>query len=207
MNYEIREVRREECAPFIMGIHYAKRWPSVSYAFGLYRNGELSGVITYGTPPSAPLRRGVAGDAYSKDILELNRLCLRDNLPNEASRLVGGSLKMLPRPKIVVSFADISQNHEGVVYQATNFLYCGLSAKRTDWKVRGKEHLHGQTVADEFRGVNNQAQAMRKKYGDDFYLAPRPRKHRYIFLCGGKKWRKKAIKQLKYKVMPYPKAL
>lgn len=202
--YEVKPISRPECEPFIIGIHYAKRWPSISYAFGLFREGVIVGVVTFGTPPSAPLRRGVAGDEYKSKILELNRLCLRDNLKNEASRLVGASLKMLPEC-IVVSFADTEQDHKGYVYQACNFIYCGLSAKRTDWKVKGKEHLHGQTVADEFRGVKNRAAAMREKYGDDFYLSPRPRKHRYIYIVGRKSFKKKAILSIKYKTEPYPK--
>ena len=183
----------------------AGRWPSISFAFGLFRNGVLCGVVTYGTPPSSTLRRGIAGDEYIADVLELNRLCLRDNLKNEASLLVGRSLKLLPKNKIVVSFADISQGHKGYVYQATNFIYCGLSAKRTDWKVRGLEHLHGISIADEFRGVKNRAAAMREKYGDDFYLAPRPRKHRYIFITGSKSYRKKAFASIKYAQQDYPK--
>lgn len=110
----------------------------------------MVGCVTYGTPPSAPLKRGVAGDKYKANVIELNRLCLLDNLSGEASRLVGGSLKLLSGNFIVVSFADTSQGHNGIVYQACNFTYHGLSAKRTDWKVKGKEHLHGQTIADEF---------------------------------------------------------
>ena len=200
----IRQIAREDCAPFILEIHYAKRWPSISYAFGLFDGDELIGVVTYGTPPSAPLKRGIAGDQYKHQILELNRLCLKYNRKNEASMLVGASLKMLPEC-IVVSFADISQGHKGYVYQACNFLYCGLSAKRTDWKVKGKEHLHGQTIADEFRGVKNRAQAMRDKYGDDFYLEPRPRKHRYIYLVGNKRFKRLAKQAIKYKIEPYPK--
>lgn len=118
--------------------------------------------------------------------------------------MVGSSLRYLGNA-IVVSFADTSQDHIGYVYQATNFLYCGLSAKRTDWKVRGMEHKHGQTIADEFRGVKNRAQAMRDKYGDDFYLAPRPRKHRYVYLCGSKTFKRLTRAALRYKVEPYPK--
>jgi hypothetical protein len=204
--YEVRLINRRQCAEYILEIHYAKRWPSISYAFGLYFNNILCGVATYGTPPSAPLKVGIAGNEHKGDILELNRLCLKNNVKNEASLLVGRSLKMLPSNKIVVSFADIAQGHLGYVYQATNFIYCGLSAKRTDWKVKGKEHLHGQTIADEFRGVKNRAAAMREKYGDDFYLAPRSRKHRYIFIVGSKTYKKKIRKALKYKVMDYPKA-
>jgi len=161
-----------DCAPFILGIHYARRWPSISHAFGLYRDEELVGVVTYGTPPSAPLRNGIAGAELAGCVLELNRLCLRDNLKNEASRLVGASLRKLPKRSIVISFADTEQDHKGIVYQACSFTYHGLSAKRTDWKIKGKEHLHGQTVADEFRGQENRAALMRAKYGEDFYLAP-----------------------------------
>lgn len=202
---KVAEITRDDCEPFILGIHYAHRWPSISYAFGLFDKKELIGVVTYGTPPSAPLRRGIAGDNYSNCVLELNRLCLKYNRKNEASFLVGNSLKKLPDNKIIISFADCSQDHKGIVYQATNFIYCGLSAKRTDWKVKGKEHLHGQTIADEFRGVKNRAEAMREKYGDNFYLEPRPRKHRYVTLTGNKRFKKAALKALKYKQEDYPK--
>ena len=112
---------------------------------------------------------------------------LLNNYRNDASYLVGHSLRMLPRPRVIVSFADTSQNHTGTVYRASNFTYCGLSAKRTDWKVRGLEHLHGQTIADEFRGVPNRSAAMREKYGSDFYLEPRSRKHRYVYFIGSHK--------------------
>lgn len=198
-------IGRTQCEPFIIGIHYAKRWPSISYAYGLFDGNELIGVVTYGTPPSATLKRGVAGDEHKNDVLELNRLCLKYNRKNEASKLVSASLKLLPKDKIIVSFADTEQDHKGIVYQACNFTYHGLSAKRTDWKVKGREHLHGQTIADEFRGVKNRAQAMRDKYGDDFYLKPRPRKHRYIYIVGSKKFRKKVARVIKYKQEDYPK--
>jgi hypothetical protein len=202
---EVKQISRAQCEPFIIGIHYAHRWPSVSYAYGLFDDSELVGVVTYGTPPSAPLRRGIAGDEYISSVIELNRLCLKYNRKNEASYLVGNSIKLLPKSKIIVSFADTSQGHYGYVYQACNFLYCGLSAKRTDWKVKGMEHKHGQTIADEFRGVANRAQAMRDKYGDRFYLQDRPRKHRYIYIHGSKSFKRLAKSAIKYKIEQYPK--
>ena len=204
-NYKIKKIERSLCSDYILNIHYAKRWPSISYAYGLFYCDELCGIVTYGTPPSAPLKKGIAGDEFKSDILELNRLCLKHNRKNEASILVAASLKMLPKNKIIISFADTSQGHKGYVYQACNFYYCGLSAKRTDWKVKGKEHLHGQTIADEFRGVENRAEAMRKKYGDDFYLSPRPRKHRYIFILGSRSFKRRVKKALKYNIQGYPK--
>ena len=201
----VKPVTRQDCLPFLLNIHYAKRVPSVSWAFGLFMGDHLEGVVTYGTPSSAPLRRGICGDEHKSNVIELNRLVLLSNQRNHASVLVGRSLRLLEGNKVVVSFADKAQDHVGYVYQATNFLYCGLSAKRTDWKVRGMEHLHGQTIADEFRGHPNRAQAMREKYGDDFYLAPRSRKHRYVTFIGTRRFKKDAEQSLKYPQLPYPK--
>lgn len=203
--YSVKQIERKDCNDYILKIHYAKRWPSISYAYGLFLNENLVGVVTYGTPPSSTLKKGIAGIEYSPDILELNRLVLLNNIKNEASFLISQSLKLLPKNKIIVSFADTEQNHAGYVYQACNFIYCGLSAKRTDWKVKGLEHLHGITIADQFRGVENRSKLMREKYGDDFYLKDRPRKHRYIYIIGDRKYKKAALDSLKYAIEPYPK--
>lgn len=202
---KVKKISRNECKELILNVHYAKRWPSISYAFGLFDNGELIGVVTFGTPASSPLRSGIAGKEYSGLIIELNRLCLKMNRKNEASYLVSNAIKMLPKPKIIISFADTDVNHKGYVYQACNFTYHGLSAKRTDWKVKGMEHKHGQTIADEFRGHKKRANLMREKYGDDFYLSPRPRKHRYIYIHSCKTFRKTLFKSIRYQQEEYPK--
>lgn len=190
---------------YILNIHYAKRIPSISYAFGLFDNDEMIGIVTYGTPPSAPMKKGLLGIEHSDKGIELNRLCLKYNRKNEASFLVAKSLKMIEGQKAIVSFADTAQGHLGTVYQAANFIYCGLSAKRTDWHVKGKEHLHGFTIADEFRGVENRAKAIREKYGADFSLKERSRKHRYVYFIGTKKQKKQMLNDLKYPIMQYPK--
>jgi hypothetical protein len=201
--YLVKSITRNDCKEFILNIHYAKRWPSISYAFGLFSCEELIGIVTYGTPPSSGLRQGLAGKENSHLVLELNRLVLKYNYKNEASFLVAKSLKLLPKGLFIVSFADTEQNHKGTVYQASNFGYYGLSAKRTDWKVKGKEHLHGISIADEFRGCENRSKLMREKYGDDFYLLPRPRKHRYIYVTGNGKDKKRLEPLIRYKKENY----
>lgn len=205
--YSVEAVGRREISDLILNVHYAGRWPSVSFAYGLYRGSDLVGAVTFGTPPSAPLRSGIAGPQYASNILELNRLVLSDNRMNEASYLISRAISGIGGDRIIISFADTSAGHNGGVYRASNFLYCGLSAKRTDWKVRGKEHLHGQTIADEFRGSKNRAALMREKYGDDFYLSDRPRKHRYIYISGSRPFRREAMSALKYLPMKYEAAL
>jgi len=193
-----------EVEPWLLQKHYAKRMCPISYAFGLYKDENLIGIVTYGIPASSSLRMGICGSDYIENVLELNRLCC-ENQSNMASMLVGRSLQMLPKPSIIVSYADTEQGHVGYVYQATNFIYTGLSAKRTDWKIKGMEHLHGATIADMSRGHENRADWMREKFGNDFYLKDRSRKHRYIFLLGNKYKKQAMLKALNYKIEPYPK--
>ncbi len=131
-------------------------------------------------------------------VIELNRLVLKYNRKNEASYLVGQSLKLLPKPKIVVSYADTAQNHTGIVYQATNFIYTGLSAKRTDWRMVNS-NLHSYTICQKWDSKH------RNNNPDIFYKIDRPRKHRYIYYLGNKKNKKQFLKKLKYPIMEYPK--
>jgi len=196
--YSVNKIEYNDTKPFILDIHYAHRMPSISFSFGLFYKEELVGVITYGKPASSALQKGIAGEKNSRLVYELNRLVLKNNKKNEASFLISQSFKLLPKPLILVSYADTEQGHIGTVYKATNWINTGLSAKRTDWKIKGLEHLHGQTIADKSRGVKNRAKYMRDLYGDNFYLKERSRKHRFIMILGNKKEKKVLLKQLKY---------
>ena len=199
MNYKVELLENKKLAdPFILEIHYAKRKPSISYLFGMYDNKELIGVISYGSPPNPNLCYGIAGVKNKSKVIELNRLVLKYNRKNEASYLVGQSLKLLPKPKLVVSYADTSQNHLGVVYQATNFIYTGLSAKRKEWKIIGSDK-HSKTVTELYDLQT------RKNNPDKFALVDRPRKHRYLYILANKTDKKQLLEELNYPIMKYPK--
>ena len=119
---KVLPIQNYETKTWLLNRHYAKRIPSISYAFGLYDDNNLVGVCTYGSPPSASLCTGVCGEEYKDRVLELNRLILDSPKPNSASYLVSQSLKLLPKPSIVVSYADTGPCHVAHIYQATNFL-------------------------------------------------------------------------------------
>jgi hypothetical protein len=197
---QVIQIQPKETYQWLLEKHYAKRIPQIMHAFGLYVDGVLKGVVTYGIPASPTLCMGICGKEYSDKVLELNRLCLMENNKNESSFLVSNSIKLLPKPTIVVSYADTSQGHVGYVYQATNFLYTGLSANRVDWTIKGMEHKHSKTISD---GMT--LESIKEKYGDDFYYTERSRKHRYILFHGSKTDKKIMRKLLKYNIEPYPK--
>jgi hypothetical protein len=200
-DWKVRPIENAIAQDVVVKNHYLHRKAPCSNAFGLFDEFEkLRGVVLYGTPSSAPLRSGIAGKENANNVVELTRLWIDDKSPkNSESFLIGNSLKFCGK-EIIVSFADTQQNHLGIVYQATNWIYTGLSAKRTDWVVEGIDK-HGHTWADKYT-----AEEMRKEFGERFKLVPRSRKHRYVFLNAKGKRRKELLASLKYKIEPYPKA-
>lgn len=153
----------------------------------------------YGTPSAAALRAGIAGEDEALNVIELTRLWVDDDAPrNGESFLIGRSIKQCGK-EIVVSFADTAENHLGIIYQATNWLYTGLSAKRTDWVIEG-EDKHNLSLTDRYSAAE-----VREKYGDKFRLQERSRKHRYIFINAKGHRRKELLEKLRYDVVPYPK--
>jgi len=199
-SFTVKPIKRFETHDWFNNKHYAKRVPSISYCYGLYNvNNVLQGVISFGSPASKPLVVGAFKGNYQENFLELNRLCVEDNLEkNSLSFFVSQSLKLLPKPKVIVSYADTSQNHHGYIYQATNWIYTGLSDKRTEWRMRGN-NKHSKTICEQY------SLEERQKDKDKFYIVDRPRKHRYFYLLGNRKEIKSMRDSLAYKVCNYPK--
>ena len=181
----VTSIKPEQNYTWLLNRHYARRLCTISYAFGIFDNTALIGVITYGMPASNSLCEGVCGKENKKLVIELNRLIIDSNKKNVASMLVSRSLKMLPKPLVVVSYADTGQGHVGYIYQATNFLFTGTTKERTDMgSASGGHSRHGKASNER---VN------------------RSTKHRYIYICGNKKQKKQLVKSLKYLIEDYPK--
>ena len=198
MGLKVLPIKSKETYNWLLEKHYAKRIPNITDAFGLFFNSTLIGVVTYGNPPSHSLCIGVCGEEHKDKVIELNRLCLQDNHRNQSSYLISQSLKLLEKPKIVVSYADTSKGHVGYVYQATNFIYTGMSAKRTEWRIRGS-NLHSKTITEQ------STLEERQNNPDKYEVVERPQKHRYIYIIGNKKDKKLLTKCINYRAMPYPK--
>lgn len=165
--------------------HYAHRAVSVRWAFGAYFNNILLGVISFGKPASQNVCSGVCGKTNSSRVYELNRLWMSDKCPkNSESRFIGWALRQLRKIKpslILVSYADTEQGHIGSVYKATNWIYTGLSDKRScgDISMPGLHSRHGKKLEGAIR-------------------IERSRKHRYIYFCD-----KNDQKLLKWKIEQY----
>jgi hypothetical protein len=212
--YSVTPITFDECKEWLLYKHYAKRIPSISYSFGLLDDSNnLQGIVSYGRPMAAPLIRTCFGGDYQDCFLELNRLVINDNSEkNTLSFLVSKSLMLLPKPMVVISYADTSQNHHGYIYQATNWYYSGLSQKFKDYMVKGFEHLHPSSILEmigrreDLDKEVNRVEELKKKFGEEnVYMVERSQKHRYFFFLGDKKTVLEMKRKIKYPKMPYPK--
>ena len=186
-NYSVQQVEYKDTKHLILNVHYAKRMPSISFAYGLFEEKMFVGLVSYGSPASPSLCKGILGEDYRDQVLELNRLVLVNNKRNEASYLVSQSLKLLPKPRCIVSYADTHQGHAGCIYQASNFLFTGTTKARTD--MAGKNGKHS-----------------RHHLGDRTNRVYRSAKHRYVTFIGDKKQKKEYLKLLNYPIIKeYPK--
>ena len=200
--YKVKSILKNETYEWFLKKHYAKRIPNIMYCFGLYNmHKTLQGVISFGSPPSNSLVIGAFNGKYTDIFLELNRLCINDNLEkNVLSFFVSQALKLIEKPKVVVSYADTSQGHNGYIYQATNWIYTGLTEKRTEWRMYNS-NKHSKTICEQYTLDE------RKNDTEKFYTTDRPRKHRYFYLLADKKEKKEMNKNLAYDIHKYPKGV
>jgi len=184
-----KEINYKEAVNFLLPLHYSGRKPSITYSFGYFENDELKAVCTFGKPASNSLCIGVCGIEYSSKVFELNRLCTNGEIKIQLSKFVSWCLNELKtKDLIIVSYADTQMNHNGYIYQATNWIYTGKTLSRTDKYVEGGKHS---------RHYDNNNQNGLRKF--------RSSKHRYIYFCTNKLKKKKYISELKYKIEKYPK--
>lgn len=204
-DYVVKRIKSEVATKVIVKYHYLHRKVGIMYAFGLIRkkDNKLCGVVTYSCPASLPLCKGICGIDEKDNVLELSRLVINDNVgKNGESYLVSQSLKIMKKHNverdIIVSFADSGVGHTGYIYQATNFMYCGLSAKHKDYRYKDGKNVHGRHFYD-----NSTAEELRNN--DNLEYVHRSRKYRYIYFNCDKRRKKELMKKLKYEIKEYPK--
>lgn len=170
-----------EARHFIIEHHYSKGCHNgASPCFGLWSMSSiLLGVLMFATPCSENVRRSVFGVTRKDAVLELHRLVILDCTPsNTESAFVSCCLRELRKLRkeiqAVVSFADPSAGHRGVIYQACNFWYYGRTSAATFWKDQTGRLRHPRQNG---RNVSKEETVRR-----GWIAERRAGKHRYVFL-------------------------
>ena len=173
--------------------HYSKSVPAVQWAYNVYNAlDEWCGVIVFGGGANNNLAKNFGKN--SGEVLELERVALNGK-QEFTSQAVAMALKQLhkddPLCKIVVSYSDHRQRHLGTIYQATNWIYLGLTiTSDTQYFYNGK-WTHERSI----NALPNRAQLKKT-----LPKRENSNKFKYVF-CFDKKERKQYLELAK----PYPK--
>ncbi len=211
--YDVTRIEAKKTKEWLLNKHYAKRSCNVMKSFGLIDNFEIKGVCTFGMPPTPFMDKLFGKSNY----MELNRLITNDNLERNAlSFFVASCLKKLGN-KVIVSYADPNNGHNGYVYQATNFIYTGKGrvnqkdkrgVNRFFYKDKEYHERHISEIMNRLKfdiDVSKTKNQNWKDNGGDIKV--QKRKHRYFFVNGSRGFKKRNINIIKnnFDIYSYPK--
>jgi hypothetical protein len=196
----VRPIPQMAAKKIIIQNHYLHSFPGCTkLCFGAFMDNRLLGAITFGAGPANAFRL-VEGSSID-DCLTLTRLWLSPELPkNSESRIIAISIRYLKKYtklKFLVTYADPVQGHVGTIYQATGWLYTGLSEATPKFDV-------GDGIARHSRSFSHALGSHSLKYlsdcGLDIKVIPQLPKHRYIYLLD-----QSLRSSLHTQILPYPK--
>lgn len=223
----IRKIDKSAAEDMIIKNHYSHKWSLCQVAYGIffYTDKEsqffdapeelLIGCMVFGQPVGRSAAKSVSKLITINEVFELTRLWCADGYGrNIESYSLSKGLELLrkdfPHIKAIITYADVEQNHRGIIYQACNFHYQGNSslALMPNFSVSlvGPPYvwIHSRTVSSTYGSHN--VDILKKKIGHTFWRKKESTKHRYVYLMGSKTEKKKILKNLKHEFKPYPKA-
>jgi hypothetical protein len=177
-DYTIDRVSKSEAAELLLRFHYLKDFSKSfksGYNYGLYKNNDFCPLNIGGIQgvPVPEVAQGAFGLARNEQegLFELSRLCIHPDTQqgehNITSWFVSRAIKQLRKDtevKAIISYAD-SDFHNGTIYRACNFKYCGLTDPKKDfYYADGTKHSRG------------------KIKGAEGEWKDRSRKHRYVMI-------------------------
>tara|TARA_R110000868_G_scaffold231457_1_gene484845 strand:- start:189 stop:842 length:654 start_codon:yes stop_codon:yes gene_type:complete len=185
---------------FVTQKHYSRRASIFWAGFGLEEDGQITGVAVYGQP-SPPIQKHAFKDRDFR-LYELARVVVQSKTKNASSFLVANSLKLLePKPCAVISYADMEQNHCGIIYQATNWIYTGATKSHDKAYMVDGKRTHPMTLRD--KGITDPTRWAKE---NGIEMVKPMEKHRYFQFVGDKRQRKIMREKLNYPVAgAYPK--
>ena len=189
---DVREVSFRDAKAFILRYEWLGTMPSgFRTAVGAYWRGHLGGVVVLGSPNPMQIAKSVFGGWRPESVMQVHRGAgAWWAHPHTASFLLARAAKVSASRgyRCMVAFSDPMAGEVGTVYQASNWLCCGMTAKRPDYVSASGKRLVGNFKVEE---------GMRR--------VERPRKWRYVCLLGSRGQRREALGRLAWPVVDYPK--
>lgn len=166
--------------------HYSKSMPGGKRLnIGIWYQSQFWGAIVYGYGIQQHL--GKMFGLTMQQCVELCRVAVAPNHEFSVTRCVAISLKLLkqhsPNLRIVVSYADVDQNHHGGIYAGSNWVYMGMTQTNggtPKFMVNGKI-LHGRQVHSLWGKGSQQIEWLRTHKDPNAQKVFTEGKHKYLY--------------------------
>ena len=205
-DFTIEAVPKKTVTSFIEKWHYSHYAGGIQHrqCFALYSpDGKFGlprmiGCMIYGQPAMSNTAAKYHPDNPDR-CWELRRLCCIDDTPtNTESFFIGKTLKWLKQntdAEVIISYSDLQQGHEGVVYKASNFINVGQTPPGQALMVDGKQY-HDRSM----RSKRPFARALKRRWDakqngkedDGIYFEETKSKNIYVYYLN-RKLRKKNV--------------
>ena len=155
MNFKICYTTHEAAKYAVENWHYSKCLPTGKLVkFGIWEDEKFIGVIIYSSGACPQIAQPFCLERL--EVCELTRIALNKH-KNPVSKFLSITLKLLkkkmPKMKLIVSYADPEQDHYGIIYQATNWIYLGKT-KPTEHFISNKGFkIHSKTLRTNSKGL------------------------------------------------------
>jgi len=213
----VREVSFEAAKVVIRDYEWLGNMGTTEYAFGIFWGNIMGGAVCFGRTAGTSVYSSVCGPQYKNHAITLCRgACVHWAHEHSASRLISQACKMMLRHgfNIFIAYSDPQAGEIGTVYQACNWIYCGMTTPtekfRTPRGIIKDARLVSAYTRDRRGGIlkykRTRAEQKRQMLDDGYTFFKGTPKHRYVLILGEtKKVQREIRKSLQWPIYNYPK--
>jgi hypothetical protein len=216
----VREIDFDTAHRIIRQYEWLGNMGTTEYAFGLYFGPHLAGVVCFGRTAGTNVNSSIAGEKNAALVKTLCRgACVHWAHPHSASFLISRACALMVKKgfHIFVAYSNTEAGEIGTVYQACNWLYCGMTSptekfKTPNGEIKDARLVHAYTRdrrganGNEYRQRCSRAEMKQSMIdaGCEFFKGLP--KHKYVGIYGGDaRIRRRLKKEMLWGVLPYPK--
>lgn len=163
--------------------HYSRCMPvGKTVKIGVWENNQFIGAVIFARGANRNI--GSPYGLNQTECVELARVALNRH-KSPVTQIVSIAVKILkrlsPSLKLIVSYADLDQGHEGTIYQAGNWIYTGLTntTGKQGYLIHGSV-MHGKSVYSKYGAGRDNVKWLRENIDPNAKEIPTKGKHRYL---------------------------
>ncbi len=213
----IKPISYHSAKAIILDYEWLGNMGTTEFAYGIFWEDSLAGTVCFGRTGGTRVYSSVCGPQYTQHAITLCRgACVHWAHPHAASKLISSACRAMVEHgyNIFIAYSDPDAGEIGTVYQACNWIYCGMTSATEKFETPSGEVKDGRLVSAYTRDRRNgtmkyrctRAEQKQQMLGQGYRFFKGNPKHRYVHIVARSRREEKQIRSsLQWAVKPYPK--